>query len=123
MDLLTKRSSVLDEHDLLQIELDANLKLTKLYNGVSRTLWEHYRDEAKEQMEKSRALLLKDSLYGKTYDSLKVVLLAADSIKLLYYEVQCLRQFHRKDMTVKRDTVYAVLTPDKNLIKKDELIW
>lgn len=119
--IIDYRNANMDNIDILQSKLDDNIKLVKLYNGLDKTLWDHYKTEAKEQSNKIHELLLRDSLYGKSYDSLKASLIGADNKILLYYMAQCLRQYHRKDMTVKRDTVYVFLSPEKNIINREEL--
>jgi hypothetical protein len=60
-------------------------------------------------------------LIAESADSLAIIEKTADTVKLLYYQVRCLIQYQRQDLSVKRDTGYAFLSPEKNIVRREDI--
>lgn len=100
----------------------SRLQLVKLSAGLDKTLYENYLDEAKQHLKEMKDLAKKISLISKSADSLIIIEKTADTTKLLYYQVKCLIQYQRKDLSVKRDTIFAFLTPEKNIVRPEDML-
>ena len=127
--LFDEQSYNMDELLLLQKKVKRNIQLEKSYAALYpygdswKTLYDNCREDIKDGLQEIKEKFQKDSSFTLLIDSLKNQSKTADSTRLLYYEVKCLRQFHRLDLTVRRDTVYAFLSPDKDIKKRDEMHW
>jgi hypothetical protein len=104
-------------------EYHSDIQIAKLYASLDKTLFDHYVDEARQKLAEVKELNRTDSLIQKTADSLTKIHKTADTTKLLYYQLKCLVQYQRKDMTVSRDTLFAFLSPEKDLVKREEMKW
>lgn len=107
-------------HDISEVQR-SNMQIITLSSGLDKSITDNYIYEMKQKMKEMRDLMVADSLLQITADSLTKIHEFADTTKLLYHEIRCLVQYQRKDMTIKRDTFSAFLSPEKNIIKRDEM--
>lgn len=98
-----------------------NVKIARLYSGLSKTLSDHYFDEARDNLQDALKIKEKDSILLIQADSLTSLAKISDSTSLFYYEVKCLIQYHKKNLAVKRDTTMVYMLPNKNIIERKDL--
>lgn len=99
--------------------LDA--QMIRLTAGLSNSLYENSMDDYKQKNEEMKALHNVGLVLLKKADSLTDILKTADSTTLVYFQVKCLIQYQRKDLSVKRDTAFAFLNPERNIVRRTDV--
>lgn len=102
-------------------EAHTDLQLVSLSAGLDRKLYDNYLDEAKQKKEQWTELMHTDSLLFRKADSLTEIEKKSDTTKLLFWQVKCLIQYQRKDLSIKRDTGYAFLNLNKDIVRKEDV--
>lgn len=98
----------------------SDAQMMRLTAGLSNALYQNSKEDFKAKNEKMKDLQSEDSVLMQRADSLKTITHTADSTKLLYLQVKCLVQIKRKDLSVKRDTAFAFLNSDKNIVRYED---
>jgi hypothetical protein len=126
--LYKKIMSIYDEIDESQELFDAaqesrnNAKqMLRLTAGLSSALYNNSLEDYNKKNEEMISIHTKDSLLIKEADSLTGILKNTDSTTLVYLQVKCLIQYQRKDLSVGRDTGYAFLNPEKNIVRREDI--
>jgi hypothetical protein len=108
-------------HDILK-DNKLNLQMVALSAGLDKKLYDNYREEAEQKIDEAKEINKKDSVYQKQADSLTKITAASDSIKPLYFQIKCLIQYHRKDLSVARDTGYAYINLNKDIVRSEDIL-
>jgi hypothetical protein len=126
--LFQKALSIYDVIDENQKSFDAAREvrndakqMLRLTAGLSSALYNNSLDDYNKNNAEMLAIHKKDSLLMITADSLTSMAKVADTIKPVYFQVVCLMQYQRKDLSVKRDTAYAFLNLEKNIVRKEDI--
>lgn len=124
--LLTVYDDIDQKNSVIKSNIErnkTNIQLIKLYKGLDQTLFENSIEDAKKLVAETNEIQDQVKGLSKYADSLTNEQNLADTAKLIYYQVRCLVQYQRKDMSVKRDTGFAFLTPEKVIVKFDDMIY
>jgi hypothetical protein len=96
-------------------------KMMRLTAGLSSALYNNSLDDFNKNREEMTSLQQKDSVLINNADSLSQKLKTTDSTTLVYLQVKCLLQYQRKDLSVSRDTGYAFLNTNKDIIRREDI--
>ncbi|HZW64669.1 MAG TPA: hypothetical protein VFF23_03190 [Hanamia sp.] len=96
-------------------------QMMRLTAGLSSALYNNSLDDFKEKQTEFTSLQEKDSVLIKNADSLSEKLKTTDSTTLVYLQVQCLLQYQRKDLSVGRDTGYAFLNTNHDIVRREDI--
>lgn len=124
--LLTVYDDIDQKNSVIKSNIErnkTNIQLIKLYKGLDQILFENSIEDAKKLVAETNEIQDQVKGLSKYADSLTNEQNLADTAKLIYYQVRCLVQYQRKDMSVKRDTGFAFLTPEKVIVKFDDMIY
>lgn len=100
----------------------SDIQMARLASGVSPEIYKNSMENLNSKTEKMKNLQEESSTLMKTADSLTKLSLTADSIKPIYYQAKCLVQYRRKDLSVNRDTIFAFLDLQKNIVRKEDVL-
>lgn len=106
--------------DVLSDMNDAK-KMMRLTVDLSSALYNNSLDDFKEKQTEFNSLQEKDSILIQTADTLSAKLKTADSTTLVFLQVKCLLQYQRKDLSVNRDTGYAFLNTNNNIVRQEDI--
>lgn len=123
MDLGIKNDSLKIEFDYTAEKVNQYVKLARLSRGLSGDLFANYKEEAENYNKQLQDLqrLMKEN-HEKRVSVLKQSD-TADSVHAKYFEAICLLQYTRKDKTVFRDTVFANVNLQKQIIAKGDKLY
>lgn len=107
--------------DQLLNERKTMIQIANLNASLDKILYNNYVDEVNQKKKEIADLMKQDTVFIKTADSLTAMLKTADSTKLLFFEVKCLIQYQRKDLSIKKDTVFAYLNPEKDIVRREDV--
>ena len=96
-------------------------QMMRLTAGLNSALYNNSLDDFKKKSAEMISLQDKDSVLIKTTDSLSEKLKTTDSTTLVYSQVKCLLQYQRKDLSVNRDTAYAFLNTNRNIVRSEDI--
>ena len=123
-----KINSIFDEVDKNQLEYEEKSKnlilykqMVRLTDGLDSKLYANSVEDYKQKLKELQDLAIEDSMHLNKTDSLTKVFQTSDSTTLLYFEVKCLIQYSRKDLSVKRDNIFAYLNPDKKIVRREDV--
>jgi len=126
--LYKKIMSIYDQIDANQkwYDADSNVRydekqMIRLEEGLSTALYNNSLDDYNKTNSEMISIQNKDSMLIRKANSLEQVFKTTDSTTLLYFQVKCLIQYQRKDLSVKRDTVYSFLNPEKSIVRSEDI--
>lgn len=119
--LSSEMSNNIDIIKLKQEKTLNYLQIARLSSELSSSIYSTYKEDANKLIEEVKEDLKKDSLNRSILDSLSIQLNKSDTVTMRYLEVKSLRQYHRKDLSVVRDTVYTVFDLMDNLIRNEDI--
>lgn len=107
--------------DELKESQNSDAQMIRLTAGLSSALYQNSMDEYKKKMKEMGLIQDENKMTIKKADSLTEILKTTDSTTLVYFQVRCLIQYQRKDLSVKRDTGFAFLNPEKNIVRREDI--
>jgi len=107
--------------DKLKESQNSDAQMIRLTYGLDNALYENSMDEYKKKMKEMSLIQDKNKVTIQETDSLNKILKNTDSTTLVYFQVRCLIQYQRKDLSVKRDTGFAFLNPEKNIVRREDI--
>ena len=120
-------NSITKKHEydmkILKSDLDiykSQVQMLRISAGLSKSLFQTYKEETDDQNKKIQTRLHNDSLLELDMKNINDLMAKADSQTLKYYQAVVLYQYKRKDMSVKKDTGYVYLNLDKNIIRVED---
>lgn len=100
---------------------NSDAQMIRLTAGSDNPLYENSRDEYVKKMKEMRLITDEIKTMMQKADSLSDLLHKSDTTTLVYLQVKCLIQYQRKDLSVKRDTGFVFLSPEKSIVRKEDV--
>jgi|GEM_PF-4538882 len=110
------------QFDELKESQNSDAQMIRLTRGLDNALFKNSVDEYKKKMGKMKLIKDENEDIFKKADSLSEILKTTDSTTLVYFQIKCLIQYQRKDLSVYRDTGFAFLNPEKNIVRKEDIL-
>jgi hypothetical protein len=108
-------------NDLLDAQ-KSDAQMIRLTRGLDNTLFQNSVDEYKTKMNKMKLIKDENDNLSRKADSLSKILETSDSTTLLFLQVRCIIQYRRKDLSIRRDTGFAFLNPQKDIVRIEDIL-
>lgn len=97
------------------------LQIARLSRGLNDVLFDTYKSDADKYIKEAKEMMSNDSIYRKEMDLISVRMEKSDTSNLKFLQVRSLMQYHRKDLSVSRDTIFTFFDPMGNIIRQEDI--
>jgi hypothetical protein len=109
---------LLEFYKLNNSKLSIQISQLKLYEMLeSSTLVTIQKDDVNKTIKKGKEISAELDTIQKISQNIISQIATADTIKAIGFEAKCLYQLRLKDRSVKRDTAYFILNPNKDIMQ------